>query len=150
MKIIPLRRGPVSIIYYTRTGSSIKRSTLNKEFTIGHVNLGVVHPVSSYKISLPLNERSLNRCVFMDPTVFNANLKNRANFHSPEARTNRVKLSLLQSFQFNLLTQRCFADVTFENSKTYVNKFCTFQHTILKSDYDQFKTKSPTSVLEQR
>ena len=37
--------------YYTRTGSSIKH-TKNYEATLGHVNRGVVYPISSNKISL--------------------------------------------------------------------------------------------------
>ena len=46
---------PVSIVYYTRTGSSIERPTPNKEATQRHVNYLVIHLESSYKIMDPVS-----------------------------------------------------------------------------------------------
>ena len=62
LEITTLGWGPdVSIIYYTRIGSGIKM--VHTEATLGHVNWGVVYPKSSYKIGLPIHNRSLN-CFF--------------------------------------------------------------------------------------
>jgi len=54
---------PVSIIYYTRLGSSIKQTTQNYEATQHHVNFCVIYFESSYKnmdpvsAALPKNPR---------------------------------------------------------------------------------------------
>ena len=46
---------PVSIVHYTRPGSSIKRPTPNYLATQRHVNWPVVYPESSYKIMDPVS-----------------------------------------------------------------------------------------------
>ena len=46
---------PVSIVHYTRPGSSIKRPTPNYLATQRHVNWPVVYPKSSYKIMDPVS-----------------------------------------------------------------------------------------------
>ena len=48
-------REPVSIVHYTRPGSSIKWPTLNYLATQCHVNWPVVYPKSSYKIMDPVS-----------------------------------------------------------------------------------------------
>ena len=46
---------PVSIVHYTRPGSSIKRPTPNYLATQRHVNWHVIYPKSSYKIMDPVS-----------------------------------------------------------------------------------------------
>ena len=46
---------PVSIVHYTRPGSSIKRPTPNYLATQRHVNWPVIYPKSSYKIMDPVS-----------------------------------------------------------------------------------------------
>ena len=54
-----LGREPVSIIYCTRTGSSIKLPNNNKEAALGPENWGVVYPGIGHKIILPPGISSL-------------------------------------------------------------------------------------------
>ena len=46
---------PVSIVHYTRPGSSIKRPSPNYFATQPHVNWPVVYPKSNYKIMDPVS-----------------------------------------------------------------------------------------------
>ena len=64
LNTLHLGRESVSIIQYTRPGSSIKQPTWNWEATLRHVNWP-----SSSKISLLLYNGSLDHCVFCEPTV---------------------------------------------------------------------------------
>ena len=55
LKYTTLGWEPVSIVHYTRPGSSIKRPTPNSLATQRHVNWPVVYPKSSYKIMDPVS-----------------------------------------------------------------------------------------------
>ena len=69
---------PVSIVHYTRPGSSIKRPTPNYLATQCHVNWPVVYPKSSYKIMDPVSAalpQNLRR-IFVATLLHNSSHKN--------------------------------------------------------------------------
>ena len=55
-----VRQELVLNVNYTRTRTNVKQPSQILEATLGYVNMGVVYPKRSYKITLPVNNGSLN------------------------------------------------------------------------------------------
>ena len=94
-----------TIIYYKRTQYSIKQPTKNYQatlFFIGHVNFGVVYPVT-------LDDKSLKCRVFMHDFVFTyLSFYLQTLFHFSTILTLLTFTSNIKIFLFNLFLMYCF------------------------------------------